>query len=67
MAGAVMTMVQQENVPVAAGSQVTFEPGGLHVMLIGLTEDLKPGASFKVTLHFEKAGTITLDVPVREP
>ncbi len=67
MEGGVMTMVQQENVPVAAQSQVEFKPGGLHVMLIGLKQDLNPGDSFTIRLNFEKAGQITLDVPVSAP
>jgi len=65
--GGVMTMVQQENVPVAAQSQVEFKPGGLHVMLIGLSQDLNPGDTFAIRLNFEKAGQITLDVPVSTP
>ena len=67
LAGGVMTMVQQENVPVGAQSQIEFSPGGLHVMLIGLNQDLNPGDTFQVTLNFENAGQITMDVPVREP
>ena len=67
LAGGVMMMVQQENVHVGAQSQIEFTPGGLHVMLIGLNQDLNPGDTFQVTLNFENAGRITLDVPVREP
>jgi copper(I)-binding protein len=65
--GGVMTMVQQENVPVEAQSQVQFKPGGLHVMLIGLKQELNPGDSFTIRLNFEKAGQITLDVTVSTP
>jgi len=67
LAGGVMMMVQQENVRIGAQSQIEFTPGGLHVMLIGLNQDLNPGDTFQVTLNFENAGQITLDVPVREP
>lgn len=62
-----MKMAAQENVPIPANTRVTFEPGGLHVMLIGLKDDLNSGDAFQVTLTFEKAGDITLDVPVKEP
>jgi len=61
-----MKMVQQMNVPVPTGETI-FKPGDLHVMLIGLKNDLKPGDTFKVTLNFENAGEKTLDVVVREP
>ncbi|HEB64165.1 MAG TPA: copper chaperone PCu(A)C [Chloroflexi bacterium] len=62
-----MKMIHQEKIPVPAKGQVEFKPGGFHVMLIGLKRDLNPGDTFQVTLHFEKAGDITLDVPVKQP
>jgi copper(I)-binding protein len=65
--GGVMTMVQQENVPISAQSELEFKPGGLHIMLIGLNQDLNPGDRFTVKLNFENAGEISLDVTVREP
>lgn len=61
-----MKMVHQMNVPVPTG-ETAFKPGDLHVMLIGLKNDLKPGDVFTVTLNFENAGERTLDVIVREP
>jgi hypothetical protein len=54
-----------EGVPAPAGATVTLEPGGMHVMLMGLTEPLTPGASVALTLVFEKAGPLTLTLPVR--
>ncbi len=62
-----MMMEPQENVPVAARSKVEFKPGGLHLMLVKLNADLKIGDTFQLTLNFEKAGAIVLDVPVKEP
>jgi copper(I)-binding protein len=61
-----MQMAPQQEVPVQTGN-IKFEPGGLHVMLIGLKQDLKPGDTFKLTLNFATAGTIRLDVKVSEP
>jgi copper(I)-binding protein len=61
-----MKMVHQMNVPVPIGETV-FKPGDLHVMLIGLHDDLKPDDEFTVTLNFENAGEKTLKVVVREP
>lgn len=61
-----MQMVQQMNVPVPVGETI-FSPGDLHVMLIGLKDDLKPGDTFTVTLNFETAGEQVLSVMVREP
>lgn len=51
-----------DGLEVPAGETVVLEPGGLHLMLIGLTHDLEPDASFTITLDFEIAGPI--DVPV---
>ncbi len=61
-----MKMMQQMNVPVPTGETV-FKPGDLHVMLIGLKNNLNPGDTFTVTLNFEMAGEKTLEVVVREP
>ncbi|MBI3163301.1 MAG: copper chaperone PCu(A)C [Chloroflexi bacterium] len=62
----VASMQMQEAVIVPAGESVTFKPGGLHIMLVDLTENLKVGDTFMLTLQFEKAGEITVQVEVRE-
>ena len=36
------------------------------VLLVGIASPLVPGTRLTVTLRFEKAGEITLDVPVRD-
>lgn len=54
-----------EGLPVPAGGQVALEPGGLHVMLLDLAEDLQAGQSIEVLLHFDRAGDLPLQVPVR--
>lgn len=50
---------------IPAGGEETLEPGGYHVMLIGLTEDLNPDMTFDLTLRFERAGEVTVPVGVR--
>jgi copper(I)-binding protein len=62
-----MEMQQQDSVPVPARSQVEFQPGGLHVMLINLPQDLNAGETISLTLTFQNAGEINLSVPVKEP
>ncbi len=54
-------------IPVPANGQVELKPGGLHVMLIGLKRDLAAGETVRLTLNFERAGTVTVDAPVRMP
>ena len=39
----------------------------MHLMLIGLKEPLKEGASFPMTLQFERAGTVEVKVVVQAP
>lgn len=62
MTDGVMKMTPQEFVAVPAGEKVIFKPGDFHIMLIGLTDDLNLGDSFEVTLNFEYAGEIVLQV-----
>lgn len=57
----------QGGIPVPAGGQAELKPGGLHVMLIGITRDLKEGETVKITLTFEQSGTIEVEAPVRMP
>ena len=43
---------------------MTLEPGGMHIMLMGLTRTLLEGTRFPLTLGFETAGEVTIKVPV---
>jgi copper(I)-binding protein len=52
MAGGVMSMKTEDRVPVPAGGQATFGPGGYHLMLIGLTKTVKAGDHIPATLTF---------------
>lgn len=47
-----------------AGGEVVLERGGHHVMLMGLTTPFEQGATITVTLEFEAAGPVEIDVPV---
>lgn len=64
--GGVMRMEEVEAVEIPANGQVEFKPGGHHVMLFGVTEPLVAGEHFPITLEFEKAGEITLDVTITD-
>lgn len=63
-ADGMMKMQPQQTVDVAAGKRVEFNPGGLHLMLVDLKQQLKPGLTFPLTLTFAKAGAVTVDVTV---
>lgn len=62
----VMQMRMVESVPLASGEDVEFASGGLHVMLIGVKEELKAGDTVEVVLHFKNSVDIRLQVPVQE-
>ena len=66
MEGDHMSMRQHQSVEIPAGEAVIFSPGGWHVMLVGLTRELKTGETFVATLTFEKAGQKTVTVTVRD-
>ena len=61
-----MTMQEVESIEFPAGETVVFEPGGYHVMLLGLVEPLEVGDTFDVTLLFESGAEQTVTVEVRE-
>ena len=61
-----MTMQPVESIEVPAGETVALEPGGYHVMLIGLVEDLEVGDTVEVTLEFESGETQAVTAEVKE-
>lgn len=60
-----MQMRRIERIALPAGEQVTLAPGGLHVMLIGLAEQLKPGMDVALTLIFDDGSRQSVTAPVR--
>ncbi|WP_417449852.1 copper chaperone PCu(A)C [Kordiimonas sp.] len=54
--GGIMQMDHVDDLPIAPGEVLSFEPGGYHIMLMGLSQPLEEGDVFTVTLEFEKAG-----------
>lgn len=62
----VMSMFPVDAVEVPAQGEAVLKPGSFHVMLIGLTRDLKVGDTVTVTLTFAQAGALTVTAEVRE-
>ena len=62
-----MTMERQDLIGIPAGETVTLEPGGLHVMLMNLVHDLNVGDNFDLTLEFQRAGDMVVEVEVKQP
>ncbi len=62
--GGVMKMIRLDTLTVASGETATLEPGGRHLMFMGLRKPFAPGDTITVTLIFEQAGRIELEIPV---
>jgi copper(I)-binding protein len=67
MEGDVMSMGDVPVIDIPAGSTVELNPGGYHIMLMDLKQELKAGDTIQVTLEFAKAGKVTLEVPILAP
>ena len=64
MEGNVMHMREVKAIDIPAGGKLTLAPGGYHIMLLGLKAPLAVGSSFPLTLTFEKAGEVKVEVHV---
>jgi hypothetical protein len=65
MSGGMMKMRAMPSVAIAAGESIEFSPGGNHIMLEDVTSPLKTGDTIELTLTFEKAGNVIVQVPVK--
>lgn len=63
-ADGVMRMQRVENVLIEPGQRATFAPGGHHIMLFGLKEPLVAGRQYPITLRFENADEVEVEVDV---
>jgi copper(I)-binding protein len=67
MSDGVMTMEHlPDGIPVPADSEVSLEPGGLHVMCMNKQVDLNVGDTIELDLVFESADPMTVDVEIRD-
>ena len=64
MDGDIMRMRPVAAIEVAPGEPTVLQPGGLHVMLMGLKSPLTEGQRFALTLVFERGGRVEVDVAV---
>ena len=62
----VSRMREVHNVELSPGGKITFKPGDMHMMIVGIKQPLKEGQSFPLTLQFEKAGNIDVTVPIEK-
>ena len=62
--GGVMQMRKLDAIPIKGAQSVVLKPGGLHIMLMDIKAPLKEGDKVRFTLVFEKAGELTIEVPI---
>lgn len=60
-----MKMSPIPNITIPASGSAILEPGGKHIMLIGLKQGLNAGDSIEVRLNFEKSEPITINAKIR--
>lgn len=62
--GVMQMMEVEDGFVVPAGGTHALARGGDHVMLMGLAQPMRQGDTITVTLTFETAGEITVEIPV---
>ena len=53
----VVSMIHLDNVDIEKGKKVKFVPGGLHIMFVGITEDLSKASKKNILLKFKNSET----------
>lgn len=66
MDGGMMKMRKVEKIDLPAKGKTELKPGGLHIMLIGLKQQLKTGMKVELTLNFADGSSSTITAPVQE-
>jgi copper(I)-binding protein len=54
-------------VEIAPGQTLTFQPGGVHLVLQSVQRTFEHGQHFDLALTFERAGTVEVEVQIEEP
>ncbi|MEO3474675.1 copper chaperone PCu(A)C [Roseomonas sp. CAU 1739] len=62
--GDVMRMRPVQDIPVLPGQTVALQPGAFHIMMVGLTAPLAQGSRVPLTLRFERAGEVQVELAV---
>jgi periplasmic copper chaperone A len=57
-------MRELEAIDLRPGEQIRFRPGELHLMLVVPDETVEEGATFDLTLHFDRSDDLTVSVEV---
>jgi hypothetical protein len=61
----VASMHAVPEVRIDAGAILSFEPGGMHIMLIDPVKSLLPGNVLQLEIHYDDGGLLIVEAPVR--
>lgn len=62
--GSMVGMQRLDGLDVSAGGELSFAPGGNHVMLFGVGPQVKPGQTMRLSIRFAKGQPLTIDAKV---
>lgn len=62
--GGTMSMRRVDGIDIPAGGEAVLEPGGLHVMLINVTQEFVEGETVELTLTFDNAEEQTVSAEI---
>lgn len=65
MDGGMMRMMPVARIVIPAGGRVELKPGGLHLMLFGVSPDAKQGTTAAIRLTLDDGTTLSVPAPVR--
>jgi hypothetical protein len=60
----IVSMQKSKFIDIPSGKSVELKPGGSHIMLIGLKNQIKAGDNIELNLKFEKSGVIKVQAQV---
>jgi copper(I)-binding protein len=63
--GGVMKMRAEQSFALPADGTLTFAPGGSHLMLFGLSPDVKAGGKVPLTFTFKSGAKVTVEAEAR--
>jgi copper(I)-binding protein len=66
MTNDVMQMDMRMSLPIAADEEIIFTPGGLHIMLVNIKEELVLGGHTGIILHFKDHADIVVEVHIED-
>ena len=66
MSNGMMKMYQVEKIAIKANSETKLQPGGFHIMLIGLNKKLKENHIVEVKLTFSNGEKVEIKAPVKK-